>query len=113
MKTRTRHHNQVDLYVDANFGDESLKSNTGYIIMLNDNIIKYKSKKQSLTAKSTTEAEFIALETAVADLECICHLLKELKLTNDNTLVKIHCDNKPAIDAVMNVEKGNIGRTKH
>lgn len=115
IRTDTRHYNKLELYVDANFAEhpQSLQSNTGYIVLFNENIIKYKAKKQKMTARSTTEAEYIALDTAIYDLLCIYNTLKELKLVNDETSIHIYCDNQPAIDAIQNEKNRNQGGTKH
>ena len=56
----------VDGYVDASFDtdpDDS-KSQTGYVIILNDGAISWCSSKQSVVAESTCEAEYIATSEA-------------------------------------------------
>ena len=41
------------------------KSTSGYIFLLNNGVISWKSKKQTCIALSTMETEFIACSTAV------------------------------------------------
>ena len=49
-------------YSDSDFADyvDSRKSTSGYIFILVDGVISWKSIKQTLTATSTMEAEFIS-----------------------------------------------------
>ncbi|GJW28491.1 retrotransposon protein, putative, ty1-copia subclass [Tanacetum coccineum] len=59
---------QVDCYCDAGFETDrdDTKSQTGYVFIFNGGAIYWKSSKQSTTAMSATEAEYIAaLEAAM------------------------------------------------
>ena len=49
-------------YFDADFAGcvDSRKSTSGYIFMLADGAVSWRSAKQTLTATSTMEAEFIS-----------------------------------------------------
>nr|GEX50909.1 hypothetical protein [Tanacetum cinerariifolium] len=53
---------QVDCYCDARFETDrdDTKSHTGYVFTLNKGAMDWKSSKQSTTAMSATEAEYIA-----------------------------------------------------
>ena len=55
-------------------------SRTGYVIRYAGCPIVWASKLQTLIALSTTEAEYIALSTALREVIAIIHLLEELKL---------------------------------
>lgn len=57
----------------------SAKSRTGYVIMYAGCPIVWASKMQSLVALSTTEAEYIALSTALHEVIAIMNLMQELK----------------------------------
>ena len=53
----------INGYVDASFDtdpDES-KSQTGYVFLLNGGAVSWCSSKHSIVARSTCEAEYIAL----------------------------------------------------
>ncbi|GJW20577.1 hypothetical protein Tco_0031199 [Tanacetum coccineum] len=60
---------QVDCYCDAGFETDrdDTKSQTGYVFILNGDAVDWKSSKQSTTAMSTTEAEYIAASEAVME----------------------------------------------
>ena len=58
--------------------------------------IVWGSKKQSLIATSSTEAEISALTTAVREAECLRALCAEL-LNHHTPPLILYCDNQPAI----------------
>ena len=87
----------LECYVDADwagawtFGSSydplSTHSRTGFVILYAGCPILWKSKIQSITALSTTEAEYIALSSALREVIAIIHLLEDL---HSNGL-PIHC----------------------
>jgi hypothetical protein len=54
------------------------KSRTGYVIMYHGCLILWASQLQSVFALSTTEAEYVALSTALHDVIPVMELLKEM-----------------------------------
>jgi len=83
-----------DWYVDADFaGDSQFRSTSGYIFRLGIGAVSWCSKKQTITALSTADAEFIASAAAIQELlwfrQLLCCLLRTLVLPptvlyNDN-----------------------------
>ena len=83
-----------DGYVDADFaGDSKFRSTTGYIFRLGTSSVAWRSKKQTITALSTADAEFIASAAAIQELlwfrQLLCRLLRKSVLPptvlyNDN-----------------------------
>ena len=65
-----------------------------------------KSRKQRLTAKSSTQAEIIAMSDAVEESIWVKNLLAEL---NEETMVTLQADNQPGISTVQNakISRGN------
>ena len=55
--------NAIDVYVDADFAGchDTRRSTSGYIVLFNNCCISWLPKKQASVAKSTTEAEFVAM----------------------------------------------------
>ena len=86
--------------VDSNLA--SPRSTTGYIIYLNGNPIVWKSRRQTTTALSSMEAEYVALSTAVSELLWVKHLLCELGYEFDEP-IKIYEDNVAAIQRAENI----------
>ena len=93
---------QLKAYVDASFADDAniRKSTTGFVIFIDNTPIFWRSKKQNLVAKSTMEAEMIALETATSEIIWIRNLLNELNFNQHCT--NIYCDNTSAIEFATN-----------
>ena len=99
-------------YSDANWaGDvDTRRSTSGYIFKVADVTISWSSKKQSTVAKSTTEAEFVALSQASQEAIWIRRLLSDLGCKPVTpTLIKE--DNQGAIEIARNPKFHN--RTKH
>ena len=72
--------NQLWGYVDSDWAGcpDSRKSTSGYVLMLNGAAISWKSKKQSVTALSSAEAEFISASSLVQEVIYVRQLLEKL-----------------------------------
>ena len=68
------------------------KSTTGYVIRMNGNSVYWKSKKQDIVTKSSTEAEYVALSVCVTEIKVIRKLLKEFEIEIKNP-IRIYEDN--------------------
>lgn len=67
-----------------------------FCVFLGDSLISWKSKKQPIVSRSSSEAEYRALATAICETQWLCVLLNDLgtMLARPATLF---CDNKSAI----------------
>jgi hypothetical protein len=84
-------------FADAAFMNrEESKSTTGIVFLSSGGAILWRSKKQTLTAQSSTEAEYIAFATAGNEMCWIRNLYKELGFALDSP-TPIKCDNDSAI----------------
>jgi hypothetical protein len=72
--------NQLWGYVDSDWAGcaDTRKSTSGYVLMLNRSAIAWKSKRQSVVALSTAEAEFIAASAMVQEVIYTRRLLEIL-----------------------------------
>ena len=86
------------LYTDSDFAGSRVdcRSTTGYCTFLGGNLVTWRSKKQSLISKSSTEAEFRAMSKGIDEVMWIRNLLDELKISYIKP-IDIRCDNKSAI----------------
>jgi hypothetical protein len=99
-------------YVDADLaGDkDTMRSTTGYVIMLYGGVVAYSAKLQSTVALSTAEAETNAAVEAVKQL---CHIrlfLTELGINQDYPTT-VYEDNNAVMQLVASGESSK--RTKH
>ncbi|XP_056697421.1 uncharacterized mitochondrial protein AtMg00810-like [Spinacia oleracea] len=77
------------------------RSVTGYVLLLGNSPISWKSKKQSTISKSSSEAEYRAMSHAAGEVTWIIRLLEELGVTDLKPVV-LHCDNQSAIHIATN-----------
>ena len=93
--------NKLICFVDAAYGNDYKKrrSTTGFAFTYSGGAIVYKSKAQSITALSSTEAELIAAVTAAKTARFIRSVLQELGFPQTGP-TPIYEDNKPTIDIV-------------
>lgn len=98
------------LYADAAFAnDPDRKSVSGFIIELFGDPVVWGTRKQTCVAKSSTEAEYIALATAVSELLWVRQLLKGLDISVDNA-IPVYEDNQSVIHALS---RWDVKRLKH
>ena len=88
-------------FVDAAYGNDykNRRSTTGFAFTHSGGAIVYKSKAQSITALSSTEAELIAAVTAAKTVRFVWSVLEELGFPQEGP-TPIYEDNKPTIDIV-------------
>jgi hypothetical protein len=96
-------------YSDADWaGDmDTRRSTTGYVVMLNNGAIAWKSRRQPTVALSTMESEYMALTEATKELKWIRTILAELGYSNGNNAVDepptdLFSDNQSAIALAKN-----------
>ena len=72
-------HIDVLAYTDASYGDnDDRRSTSGCIITINNKPVTWFSRKQSIVAQSTVEAEYIALSEAAKQVTWIINMLEEI-----------------------------------
>nr|GEV83535.1 retrotransposon protein, putative, Ty1-copia subclass [Tanacetum cinerariifolium] len=104
---------QVDCYCDAGFKTDrdNIKSQTRYVFVLNGGAVDWKSSKQSTTAMSATEAEYIVASEVVMEDVWIRNFILGLGIVPTiNEPIKMFCDNSFALLIVNEpgVQKGAI-----
>ena len=86
------------------------KSTSGYIFQIGGATVSWCSRKQSAVAKSSTEAEYVALSSATQEAIWLRRLMKDLGNITDKPTT-IFQDNQGAIELAKNDIYHN--RTKH
>ncbi|GKB92016.1 hypothetical protein Tco_0964288 [Tanacetum coccineum] len=95
---------RVDCYYNVGFETDIdyMKSLTGYVFILNGGAVDWKSSKQSTTAMSATEAEYIAASEAVwirkfiSGLGIVPTINEPIRMFGDNSDA-LHFANEPGV----------------
>jgi len=91
---------QFDGYTDFDFHSDidDKKSNFGYVFICNGGTVSWKSSKQSMTANSTIEAEYITASDAANEAIWIKKFVTELVVVPSiESAVPLHCNNNGAV----------------
>lgn len=104
--------NQLVAYTDSDYAScpDTRKSTSGIVLMLNNGPVIWSSRKQSIIATSTTDAEYIAMSEAAKEVVWTRRLLNELGIHQEKATV-LYCDNAAAKLLVENPVFHR--RTKH
>ena len=99
------------MFCDSDFAGDTTtrKSTTGYAVSLGSGMIAWSSRKQTLTATSTTEAEVYAASEAAKEIIYLNELFKEIDVNLDQPTMLM--DNQAAI-AIFKTGATH-SRTKH
>ncbi|GJT45577.1 retrotransposon protein, putative, ty1-copia subclass [Tanacetum coccineum] len=92
---------KVSCYADASFqtDKDNTKFQTGYVFVLNGGAVDWKSAKQSTTAMSFTEAEYIAAAEASMEAVWMRKFIDGLgdAVPSNKRPMEMLCDNEPTI----------------
>ena len=93
----------IQAYSDADWAGDptNCRFTTGYCFLLGDSLISWRSKKQTVITRSSTEVEYRALTSTTAELIWLRWLLQDLGV-DCSTATKLHCDNRSAIQIAHN-----------
>ena len=102
---------RLELFVDSSWANgPNRKSMFGFLVMLNDVPVSFRTKRQSIFALSTTEAEYIGLCEGIKELMFVWNMLKFLGVQVKEPLV-VYNDNQGAIN--IGNDLSSVSRTKH
>ena len=102
---------EVEAYADASYGTHSDgKSHTGILICVGGAPVLFKSGKQKLVSRSSTEAELIAADDIVPHLLPICKVIRDLGYSTG--IPTLYQDNLSAIHLEEN-GRNSKGRSRH
>jgi len=101
-------------YSDSDFAGciDTRKSTSGYVFMLASGAVSWRSAKQTLTATSTMEAEFVSCFEATSHGVWLKSFISGLKVVDSiSRPLKMYCDNSAAVFMAKNNKSGS--RNKH
>ncbi|RVW93973.1 Retrovirus-related Pol polyprotein from transposon TNT 1-94 [Vitis vinifera] len=108
-KTSSR---EVEVFTDVDWAGSltDRRSTTGYCSYVWGNLVTWRSKKQSVVARSSAKAEFRAMAHGICEGMWLQRILKELGIISNSTMTVL-CDNKATISIAKNPIQHD--RTKH
>lgn len=80
---------------------DSRKSVTGYIVLIGDNLVSWKSKKQETISLSSAETEYRSLRKVVGELVWLQRLFTELTIPATGPF-QVFCDSRSALHITHN-----------
>jgi len=94
---------ELHAYTNANWAGDPTdrRSTTGYCFLLDTFLISWPSKKQSVVARSSTEAEYRALANTTSELLWLRWLLQDMGVSFPSA-TPVYCDNRNAIQIAHN-----------
>uniref|UniRef100_A0A2N9H409 Integrase catalytic domain-containing protein n=1 Tax=Fagus sylvatica TaxID=28930 RepID=A0A2N9H409_FAGSY len=109
---RSSGHLRIEGYTDADWAGSpsDRKSTTGYCTFIGGNLVTWRSKKQSVVARSSAEAEYRAMAHTTCELTWLRTVLQEFGLLTQGP-TPLYCDNQAAIHIASNPVFHE--RTKH
>ena len=105
-------HMRVEAFSDSDWAGsiEDRRSTSGYCSFVGGNLVTWRSKKQSVVARSSAEAEYRAIALGICELMWLRTLLEDLGVTTKRPM-QLFCDNKAAISIANDPVQHD--RTKH
>ncbi|RVW59858.1 Retrovirus-related Pol polyprotein from transposon RE1 [Vitis vinifera] len=103
---------EIEIFSDVDWAGSvtDRRSTSGYCSFVWGNLVTWRSKKQSVVARSSAEAEFRAMAQGICEGIWLNRLLEELRVPLKHPMV-LYCDNQAAISIAKNPVHHD--RTKH
>ncbi|MBW0502460.1 hypothetical protein O181_042175 [Austropuccinia psidii MF-1] len=103
----------IHTYADASYANcpSTRRSHTGLLVYLGNNLIHWKSRRQSSVSSSSTEAEYKALYEGGQQILWFRQLLLDMSFSVSSSTLSLLGDNQPSISLAKNPMSSN--RTMH
>jgi hypothetical protein len=100
-------------YSDADFAGcvDTKKSTSGYVFTLKNGAISWKSSKQTVTASSTMQAEFVPCFKATGQAVWLKNFILGLRVIDSiSRPITLYCDNQSAVIFLSNNKSSNAAK---
>ncbi|GKE22896.1 uncharacterized mitochondrial protein-like protein [Tanacetum coccineum] len=77
------------------------ESTTGFCVFLEASLISWKSRKQDVISRSSTQAEYRAMTVTTSEIVWLCWLLANMGV-HITSPIPLYCDNRSAIQIARN-----------
>ncbi|CAM8963494.1 unnamed protein product [Rhodiola kirilowii] len=103
---------QLQAFCDADWAacPVTRRSITGHCVMIGPCIISWKTKKQPVVSRSSTESEYRSMTAVCCELSWLARLISDMGV-KVQAVIPLHCDNKAALHIAHNPVFHE--RTKH
>ncbi|GAV70211.1 hypothetical protein CFOL_v3_13709, partial [Cephalotus follicularis] len=93
----------LEAYTDTDYAGSIVdrRSTSGYCTFLGGNLVTWRSKKQTVVARSSAKSEFRTMAQGICELLWLKIILEDLKIKWEGPM-KLYCDNKSAINIAHN-----------
>lgn len=81
---------------------DTRRSTSGFCFFLGTSLVSWKSKKQSIVSRSSSEVEYRALAKSACEAQWLLYLMKDLHIDHSKPVVT-YCDNKSALHIAANL----------
>jgi hypothetical protein len=94
---------KISAFADSDWArcPETRKSITRFCVLLGSSLISWKSKKQNINSRSSTEAEYRALASLTCEIQWLQYIFQDFKITFSNP-ASVFCDSRSAIYLARN-----------
>ncbi|CAM8940033.1 unnamed protein product [Rhodiola kirilowii] len=102
----------MNAFCDADWAacPKTRRSTTGFCICIGDSLVSWRTKKQAIVSRSSTESEYRSMAATCSEIQWLTRLLLDMK-TSVPRPISLHCDNQAAIHIAKNPVFHE--RTKH
>ena len=69
----------------------------GYAIFLGESLISWRSKKQGVVSRSSTEAEYRAMASVACEVTLVLQILKDLRVNHTKPTMLLYDNQQPCI----------------
>jgi hypothetical protein len=105
----------LSAHVDVDWGNcpNTRRSVTGYVVLINSQVLSWKATRQATVSLSSLKAEYKALSDLGQEIAWFANLILGINVNYLKTDIPVSVDNQGAIDLARSKILQNGSRTKH